>query len=129
MDQLKQNQVALREDMTHMKTHIGHLMEVLQTLARGQGEACQANLRAVVANPVLTTPMNPLGGNVPIMTQPPREDGPVNQNNAYTFSTLVQWGAQTEIDDHQDTFYIPKADSIYDAYGPSPTEVEKKLLS
>lgn len=93
-----------------MKAQMGQLIEVLQTLARGQKEVRQANLRAATANPILTTPVNPLGANVPVATQPPPEGGPVHQNVAHTFDIPVQGRDQIEIDDHQDAFY--------NAYGP-----------
>lgn len=128
MEKLEQNQAALKEDMIHMKAHMGQLMEVMQVLSRGQEEIRQANLRATTANPVLTMPVNPLGGNgTLVVIYPPPEGGPVHQNAAHTFSIPVHVGAHTEIDDHQDAFFIPKVDSVYDAYGPSPAEVEKKF--
>lgn len=43
MQQLEQNQAALREDVTHMKAQMGQLMDVLQNLARGQEEIRQTN--------------------------------------------------------------------------------------
>lgn len=71
-------------------------------------------------------PVNPLGGNgTPVVTQSPPKGGPVNQNVAHTFNIYV--GSQTEMEDHQYAFFIPKVDSVYDAYGPSPADVEKKF--
>lgn len=106
---------------------MGQLMEVMQTMARGQEEIRQENLRAATANPILTMLVNPLGDNTPIVTQPPHEGGPIHQNVVDTFAITVQGGAQTNIDDHQDTFLIPKVDYVYDAYRPSLVEVDKKL--
>lgn len=93
---------------------MGQLMDVLQNLARGQEEICQANKRATTAtNPILNTTVGPVGGTGPI------ENGPIHQNVAQTFHIPVQGGPQIEVDKH------PK--SFYDAYGPSPAEVEKKF--
>lgn len=54
-------------------------MEAMQTMARGQEEIRQANLRANAANHVVTMPVSPLGGNgTLVVTQPPLEGDPVN---------------------------------------------------
>ncbi|KAI5399464.1 hypothetical protein KIW84_064711 [Lathyrus oleraceus] len=106
---------------------MGQLMKVMQVMAREQEEIHQENLRVATANPILTMPMNPLGGNTPIVNQPPYEGDLVHQNTVDTFDITVQRGVQTEIDDHQDTFFIPKVNYVYDAYRPSLVEVEKKF--
>lgn len=61
MDQLEQNQVFMREDMTTMRAQMGQLMEAMQDLAIGQEEARHANIRADTSNPAVILPMNPLG--------------------------------------------------------------------
>ncbi|KAI5431547.1 hypothetical protein KIW84_035654 [Lathyrus oleraceus] len=92
---------------------------------KGQEEKRNANLRVNVANPVVTLPVNHVWGNgALVITQPPPEDGPVNQNVAHTFNIADHGGSQADMDDHQDTFFMPKANSVYDAYGPSPAEVD-----
>lgn len=63
IDQLEQNQDAIRKDMITMRSQMDQLMEVVQNLARGQEETRQANLRVVAANLVVTLPVNPVGGN------------------------------------------------------------------
>lgn len=76
----------------------------------------------------MTLPVNPLGGTgTPVVTQPPLEGGPLNQNVDTTFNIAIHGGSQPVIDYHQDAFFIPKADSVYDAFGPSTVEMEKKL--
>lgn len=101
MDQLEQNQVAMREDMTTMKAQMGQLVEALQALARGQEEMRQANLRAAATNPVVVTiPTNPLGGTgTPVVAQPPPDRGPVYQNANQTFNIPANGRFQPEIDD------------------------------
>lgn len=47
------------------------------------------------------------------------DGGPDHQNVAQTFHIPIQGGPQIEMDEHPESFY--------DAYGPSPAEVEKKF--
>ena len=80
MDQLEQNQVAIREDMINMRSHMGQLMKVMQNMAKGQEENRHANERVIVVIPIV----NPTGGNgVPVVAQPPSKG--VNHNDAHTF--------------------------------------------
>ncbi|XP_050909002.1 uncharacterized protein LOC127122757 [Lathyrus oleraceus] len=124
MDQLEQNQDALKEEMTHMRAQIGQLMEVIQNVARGQEENLQTNQRATVVDPIV----NPAVGNgVPVVSQPPPEGIPINRNTANTFHISSQGGSQADVDDHNETFFMPKAQSMYDAYKPSPTDIDMKL--
>ncbi|XP_050919226.1 uncharacterized protein LOC127136743 [Lathyrus oleraceus] len=97
MDQLEQNQAAMREDMTTVEAQMGQLVEALHALARGQEEMRQANLRASTANPaIVTIPVNPPGGaGTPIVAQPPPVRGP--------------------------------ADSVYEAFGPSSVDLERRF--
>ncbi|XP_050889040.1 uncharacterized protein LOC127094224 [Lathyrus oleraceus] len=129
MDQWEQNQAVTREDMTVMKAQMGQLVEAIQALARGQEEMCQANLRDVAANPVVVTiPVNPPeGAGTPVVTQPPPERVLVYQNTAQTFNITINGRAQLEMDDHQDVFFTTRADSVYDAFGPSPAELEQRF--
>ncbi|XP_050890749.1 uncharacterized protein LOC127096189 [Lathyrus oleraceus] len=129
MDQLEQNQAAMREDMTTVKAQMGHLVEALQALARGQEEMRQANLRASTANPaVVTIPVNPPGGaGTPAIAQPPPERGLVYQNANQTFNIPANGRFQPEIDDQQDAFFTTKADSVYEAFGPSPADIERRF--
>lgn len=118
----------MRGDMITMRTQMGQLMEAMQTMSRDQEEICQDNLRAATENPDVRMIVKPLGGTgTSVVTQPHLKDGPVNQNDTYTFNIHVHGGAQTEMDDHHDAFFIAKVDSIYDAFGTSFTEVDKKL--
>lgn len=43
MDQLEQNQAAIREDMIIMRAQMGQHMEVMQNMARGHEENRQDN--------------------------------------------------------------------------------------
>ncbi|KAI5426159.1 hypothetical protein KIW84_031839 [Lathyrus oleraceus] len=129
MDQLEQNQAAMREDMTTVKAQMGQPIEALQALARGQEEMRQANLRASTANPaVVMIPVNPPGGaGTPAVAQPPPDKGPVYQNDNQTFNLPVNGRFQPEIDEQQDTFFTIKADSVYEAFGPSPADIERRF--
>ncbi|KAI5434907.1 hypothetical protein KIW84_021652 [Lathyrus oleraceus] len=129
MDQLEQNQAAIREDMTTVKDQISQLVEALQALARGQNEMRQTTLRVATANPaIVTTPKKSLGGaGTPVIAQPPPERGPMYQNVAQTFNIPVNGRAQPEIDDHQDAFFTMKADLVYDAFGPSAADLERRF--
>lgn len=93
MDQLEQNQVAMREDMLIMRAHMGQIMEVMQAMARDQEEVQRENLRVAASNPSITSPVNLLGGiGTPIVTQQPPEEGPVNQNDGLIFNISVNMG-------------------------------------
>ncbi|KAI5428235.1 hypothetical protein KIW84_033293 [Lathyrus oleraceus] len=89
----------------------------------------QANLRAITAKPpVVTIPVNPPGGvGTLVVTQPPPERVPVYQNAAHTFNIPVNGRAQPEMDDHQDGFFTTRDDSVYDAFGPSPTDFDRRF--
>ncbi|XP_050896973.1 uncharacterized protein LOC127103781 [Lathyrus oleraceus] len=97
MDQLEQNHAAMREDMTTLKAQMGQLVEALQALAGGQEEMRQANLRAFTANPVVVT----------IPVNPPGGAGtpPVAQPPPRR----------------------GQADSVYEAFGPSPIDLERRF--
>lgn len=89
----------------------------------------QANLRFIAANPVVVTmPINPLrGAGTPVATQPPPERGPVYQNVVETFNIHVSGRAQPEIEDNQDAFFTIRDYSIFDAFGPSPGDLERRF--
>lgn len=90
---------------------------------------CQANLRVVVVNLVVVTiPVNPPEGDgTPDVTQPPPERGLVYQNVAQTFNIPVKGRVQPEIDDHQDSFFTARVDLVYDAFGSSPADLERRF--
>lgn len=111
--------------MLTMKVQMGQIMETMQVMARGQEEIGHANLRVVAVNPFITLPLG--GAGTPIVTQPPPKGSPVNQNVGPIVNIHVIGGAQPEIDDHPDAFFIPRVDSVCDAFGPSTAKVEKKL--
>ncbi|XP_050918550.1 uncharacterized protein LOC127135978 [Lathyrus oleraceus] len=129
MDQLEQNQVVMREDMTTVKSQMGQLVEALQALARGQEKMRQANLRVTASNPAIVTILvNPLGGaGTRVVAQPPPERGLVYQNVAQAFNIHVNGRVQPEIDDHQDAFFTTRANSVYDAFGPSLADLERRF--
>ncbi|XP_050878605.1 uncharacterized protein LOC127082411 [Lathyrus oleraceus] len=129
MDQLEQNQAAMREDMTTVKAQMGQLVEALQPLARGQEKMRQANLRVSVANPVVVTiPVNPPGGaGTPAVAQPPPERGLMYQNANQTFNIPANGRFQPEIDDQLDAFFTTKVNSVYEAFGHSPVDLERRF--
>lgn len=53
----------------------------------------------------------------------------MHQNASHTFNIHVSEKAQPEIDYHRDTFFITRVDSIYEAFGPSIAEMEKKVCA
>lgn len=65
---------------------------------------------------------------LPIITEPPPAGVPINQNDVHTFNIPVYGGSQADMDGHQDALLMTKVDSVYDAYGPSPAEVDMKFL-
>ncbi|XP_050908758.1 uncharacterized protein LOC127122465 [Lathyrus oleraceus] len=115
--------------MATMKAQVGQLVEAIQALARGQEEMRQANFRAFVANPlVMTIPVNPPEGvGTPIITQPPPERGLVYQNFAQTFNIPFHGRIQPYIDDHKDAFFTTRVDSVYDAFGSSSADLERRF--
>lgn len=102
---------------------MGQIKEVLKKVARPQEKNHQANQRAAVIPMV-----NPAMGNgVPTVSQAPLEGVPINLNVANTFHIYAQGESQADVDVHHDTFFMPKAESVYDAYGPSPVDIDRKL--
>lgn len=72
--------------------------------------------------------MNPTGENdVPVVAQLPPKGVPINQNVSNTFHIPIQGGPQADVDDHHDTFFMPKDELMYDAYGPSSVDVDRKF--
>lgn len=72
--------------------------------------------------------MNPTRGNgVPVIAQPPYEGVPINLNAAIIFHIPAQGGSQADVDGYHDAFFMPKVESMYDAYGHSPAGIDKKF--
>ncbi|XP_050878416.1 uncharacterized protein LOC127082215 [Lathyrus oleraceus] len=129
MDQLEQNQSALREEMFGMRAQMGKLMETIQAMARGQEAIARSHEELRLANQRATAATNhvlPLGN--PLVqihvgslegTPPLGGGGPVNQN------PIVPPGF--EVDNHNDAFYNPREDSVYDAFRPTSDEIDRKF--
>lgn len=76
----------------------------------------------------MTIPVNPPeGAGTPVVTQPPPERGPEYQNVAPTFNILINERVQPEIDGHRYAFFTTWADSVYDAFGPSPADLKRRF--
>ncbi|XP_050920371.1 uncharacterized protein LOC127138007 [Lathyrus oleraceus] len=107
---------------------MGQLMETLQAVARGQEvitrsheELRLANQRVAAntpipppGNPPVQIPMGPPGGAPPL-----GGGGPVNP------SPVVPPGF--EVDEQNDAFYNPREESVYDAFGPTSAEIDRKF--
>ncbi|CAL5197806.1 unnamed protein product [Lathyrus oleraceus] len=123
MDQLSQNQDALREEVTHVRTQMGQLMEAIQAVAKGQEvmarsqeELRQASLRIAAENPHVPHPVNtPV--HIPIGAHPPPKGGPTNQNSVPAINPHIL--GRVPFDDHHDIFY--------DALGSPITKMEMKV--
>ncbi|XP_050900733.1 uncharacterized protein LOC127107491 [Lathyrus oleraceus] len=119
----------MREDMNTLKAQMGQLVEAPQALARGQEEMRQANLRVAAANPTVVTILvnPPRGAGTPVVAQPPPERGLVYQNANQTFNIPSNGRFQPEIDEQQDAFFTTKADSVYEVFGPSLADIERRF--
>lgn len=58
---------------------------------------------------------------------PPQVDPPVHIATPGSGHPSTLNPAVIEVDDHQDAFFIPRAASLYEAFGPTTNEVEKKV--
>lgn len=116
--------------MFGMCAQMGQLMETLQDVARGQEviargheELRLASQRAAattpvppLGNPPIQIPMGPLGGVPPL-----GGGGLVNPNLVVP--------PDFEADDQNDTFYNPREESVYDAFGPASAEIDRKFCA
>lgn len=68
-----------------------------------------------------------MGNGVHVVAQAPPEGVPINQNIGNNFHIPAQGGSQDDMDDHDDAFFMPKAESTYDAYGTSPVDIDRKF--
>lgn len=129
MDQLEQNQSAMREEMFGMHAQMGQLMETIQAVARGQEAIARSHEELHLANQratAATNPMPPLGnppvqilvgplGSTPLLGG----GGPANKN------PIVP--PVFEVDNHNDALYNPREDLIYDAFGQTNAEIDRKF--
>lgn len=111
-----------------MRAQMGQLMETLQAVGRGQEviarsheELRLANQRAAAnapvpppINPPIQIPMGPPGGAPPL-----GGGGPVNPNS------VIPLGF--EVNDQNDAFYNPREESVYDAFGLTNAEIDRKF--
>lgn len=124
MDQLEQNQAALREEVSQVRSQMGKLMETIQEVARGQEIMAkmqeEMNQRAHAANPlipsVVETHAPPPQGNPPVHVSAPGSVPSVNINPPII-----------EVYNQHDAFFNPMVASLYEAFGPTTNEVEKKV--
>lgn len=131
MDQLEQNQSALREEMIGMRAQMRQLMETVQAVARGQEAIARGHEELRLANQRDTTttiPIPPLGNPLvqilvgPLGGAPPLGgEGPTNQNHVVP--------PEFEMDDQNDAFYNPREKSVYDAFGPADAKIDRKLCA
>lgn len=121
--------------MFNVRAQMGQLMETIQDVARGQKaiakgqkELCQATLRdATAGNPPTLIPAGlamqiPMGP--PVGIPPSMGGGLVNQSIMHTVNPPV-----LEVDDHNDAFFNPRDESVYDAFGPTSDDIERKFCA
>ncbi|KAI5383969.1 hypothetical protein KIW84_071090 [Lathyrus oleraceus] len=71
---------------------------------------------------------NPAVGNgVPVVTHAHAEGVPTNLNVTHTFHVLVHGGSQVGADDRDGDFFMPRNEYMYEPFGPSPTELERRF--
>ncbi|KAI5442996.1 hypothetical protein KIW84_011874 [Lathyrus oleraceus] len=64
---------------------------------------------------------------LPVVTQVPLEGVPINLNAAKVFHVPAHGGSQADVDDHHSAFFVPIVESMYEPYGPSPTDIDRRL--
>lgn len=104
-------------------------METLQVVARGQEVIARSHEELLLANQKATATTNhvPPLGNPPVQilvgplggAPPLGGEGLANQNPVVPPSFVV--------DNQNDAFYNPKEESVYDAFGPANTEIDRKF--
>lgn len=80
MNQLEQNQAALQEEVSQVRSQIGHLMKIIQGVARGQEMMAkmqeEVNQHAHISNPpVVENTVPPPQGNPSLHIQIGAPDG------------------------------------------------------
>lgn len=127
-DQLEQNQVALREEVSQVRAQMGKLMETIKSFTRGQEIMAkiqsEMNQRAHVAVttipttiPTIVEDIMPPQGNTPVQITVGEPGG---------VSPPVIHPPVIKIDDQQDVFFSPRVTFIYEAFGLPANEVENK---
>ncbi|XP_050890082.1 uncharacterized protein LOC127095439 [Lathyrus oleraceus] len=128
MDQLEQNQDALREEVSQVRVQMGQLMDIIQAVARGKEimakiqKEMNQRAHAIAATPA-TIPVTienlvPPKGNTPVQIL---IGAPDSVPPPFINPLII------EIDDQQDAFFSPRVASVYDTFGPSANKVEKKV--
>ncbi|XP_050889260.1 uncharacterized protein LOC127094476 [Lathyrus oleraceus] len=124
MEQLQENQVALQEEVSQVRSQMWQLMETNQAVTRGQEIRAkmqeEMNQHASTTNPptlpVVETPTPVPQFDTPINISAP--DGVPNENpRPHVF----------EIDDQHDAFFSRRVTSQYDAFGSATNEVERMV--
>ncbi|XP_050897085.1 uncharacterized protein LOC127103890 [Lathyrus oleraceus] len=127
MDQLEQNEVALQEEVSHVMSQMGQLMETIQAVARGQEIMAKMQEEMNQHTHTVNPPPNPLVVDNPL--PPPQSNPPyhipIGSPDGVPPATINL--PVIEIHDQQDAFFIPRAASMYEAFGPRTNEVEKKV--
>ncbi|XP_050889674.1 uncharacterized protein LOC127094962 [Lathyrus oleraceus] len=124
MERIKQNQIAIQEEMAQVRAQLGQLMDIMQNVVNRQEENRQvnpgANANMNVVNPII-------GNRVPIANQTHIEGMPTNPNTAHTYHVPIHGGSQAGTEDHNGDFFMPRNKSVYEPFGPPQTELERKL--
>lgn len=128
MDQLKQNQASLIEEVSRVRAQMRQLMETIQAVARGQEimariqEEIQQRANIVVVASNVTTIEN----RVPPYCNPPIQIPTMTPGGVLP---PVANPSVIEIDEQHDLFFSPRVGSVYDAFGPLIVEVENKVCT
>lgn len=129
MDQLEPNQVALREEVSHVRSQMRQLMEIIQVVARGQEIMAKMQEEmdqcAHTSNPILVA--HPLVVENPVPSPPNNTLAHIPVGAPGSVPRAILNPSVIEIDDQQDAFFSPMAASMYEAFAPPANEVEKKV--
>lgn len=68
-----------------------------------------------------------MGNRVPVVTHAHAEGIHTNLNAAHPFHVPVHGGSQVGTYDHDGYFFMPRNESLYGPFGPSPTEIQRRF--
>ncbi|XP_050891993.1 uncharacterized protein LOC127097532 [Lathyrus oleraceus] len=124
MERIRHNQAAMHDEMTQVKAQLKQLMDIMKNVVHRQEENRQAS-PGIVTNMNATNPV--MGNGAPIVTDANAEGVPTNLNVTHTFHVPVHGGSQVGTDDHDGDFFMPRNESVYEPFGPSSTELERRF--